>query len=309
MAEPIEWEEAACLVCRSVDRADSDSVTWRDAAFRYVLCRTCGLKYMNPRPTERWYHAFYEQEFWQEKIEYRGFTQLNKAPRTADEGLAKRLAKQRWRAERILQLTGRHVPLDQDSLVVDVGAAFGVTLHTLQDRFGCRVAGVEPSSAAREYAERELGVSFIGRYMEDLLHPGPLDGRVMLVLLSQVLENIVNPRAALRAVARLVGERGYVYIDTSNFFYYNAINPYHPYIFSPDTLEDLLAQCGFRVTGREHAPLPAAGVETPDPFLMFVAQPGPSAFVRTAAPVDELAARQRLGLQMMADRKAAKARR
>lgn len=309
MPEPIEWEQAACQVCGSVDRLPADGVSWRDARFEYVLCRTCGLKYMNPRPTARWYHAFYEREFWQEKLEYRGFRAKSPiAPLPSDEGWAKRLGKQRWRAERIARLVARTVSLGPSSLVVDVGTAFGVTLDLLRQRWQCQVAGVEPSLVSRDYAEREFGIGFLGRHFEDLYSPTVVDGQVSLVVMSQVLENILDPRAALHAVGRLLAPGGHLYIDTSNFFYYNAVNPYHPYIFSPATLEDLLAQCGFDVIDREHEPDPPAADAPVNRYLMFMARRGASLFHRCTVDAERLVADQGIGVARFSETRAAQKR-
>jgi SAM-dependent methyltransferase len=297
-AAPVEWETPSCLVCGGAERVPSDSVEWRGATFGYVLCAACGLKYMSPRPTQRWYHALYEQEFWQEKIANEGYSGKGPGARAGGDGLAQRLTKQRWRAARIVDAVSRFAPPRRDSLVVDVGAAFGVTLHELRQRYGCEVAGVEPSTVARAYAEREFGIRFLGRYMEDLFGPSPADGRVGLLIFSHVLENIVDPRAALAAAARLLAPAGRIYVDTSNFLYYNAINPYHPYIFSPDTLEELLARCGFSVEARQHAPHPRSASAAGDPYLLFVARVGASTFVRPPVSAAQLVADQERGLQL-----------
>jgi SAM-dependent methyltransferase len=251
---------------------------------------------MCPRPTERWYHGFYEQEFWQEKVEYRGFTTKTRSKRAATDGLARRLAKQEWRADRILRFVERSVNLAADSLVVDIGTAFGVTLHRIRERYGCRVAGVEPSLVAREYAQSQLRIAFIGRYMEDLFAPTAVDGQVKLLIFSQVLENILNPRDALTAARRLLQPGGSLYVDTSNFVYYNAVNPYHPYIFSPSTLEALLSECGFAVVDREHESPLTEALAPPNLYLTFLARPGVSPFVRRSRSVEEIVAEQQQGL-------------
>jgi SAM-dependent methyltransferase len=293
----IDWESPSCLLCAGSNRVPSDAVEWWGATFTYVLCGTCGLKYMCPRPTQRWYRAFYEREFWQEKVEYTGFTSNRLAPRLREEGLAKRLAKQHWRAQRIIRLAARRIRLDASSFVLDVGAAFGVTLDRFREKYGCRVAGVEPSTIARNYAEHDLGIPLAGRYVEDLFAPTAIDGEVSLIIFSHVLENVIDPAAALSAVHRLLRPGGHVYIDTSNFVYYNAINPYHPYIFSPDTLEALLGACGLVVIDREHEPPPMEAVAPSNRYLMFLAAPGVSTFVPRRRSVDEIVAEQRLGLE------------
>jgi hypothetical protein len=124
------------------------------------------------------------------------------------------------------------------------------------------------------------------------------------MILSQALENILRPRDALRAAARLLAPSGRIYIDTSNFYYYNAINPYHPYIFSPETLEELLASAGFHIIDREHKPHPRLSIDPAYPFLMVMAAPGAEAFERPPVDADALVADQALGLRKLADARA-----
>ena len=114
---------------------------------------------------------------------------------------------------------------------------------------------------------------------------------------TDVVRLVDQIAGALTTAHRLLQPGGYVYIDTSNFVYYNAVNPYHPYIFSPETLEALLSECGFTVVDREHEPAPAEVVAPPNPYLTFMARPGTSRFVRRHRSVEEIVAEQQLGLQ------------
>jgi SAM-dependent methyltransferase len=297
MPAKIDLIESACVVCDSNDYASSDSITWRGEVLHYVICRQCGLKYMRPRPTREWYLEFYEREFWDEKVEYRDFSRKQRQSMSADAGMQKRLEKQRWRAERIRQLLEPHRCLNSSAVVLDVGAAFGVTLHTLRERYGCQVLAVEPSQIARDYGSSELNVPYVGRYMEDLFEPQAFDRQVSAVLMSHVLENMVDPREALTAVRRMLCDDGCLYIDTCNFYYNNAINPYHPFIFNADTLTDLLAQTGFHVVAQHADEEPPKCAEPTDPYLVLVSRPGTACYTRRPVQVDRLLELQRIGLE------------
>ena len=72
MADEIQFEDVACLLCGGRDALPSDTVRWRQSELHWVICRTCGLKYMCPRPTRAWYRRFYQEEFWQEKVAFTG---------------------------------------------------------------------------------------------------------------------------------------------------------------------------------------------------------------------------------------------
>ena len=48
--------------------------------------------------------------------------------------------------------------------------------------------------------------------------------------MSNVLENIVDPLPVLEACRRVLAADGLLYVETPNFFHYDAMNPYHPYI-------------------------------------------------------------------------------
>ena len=311
MVGSIQFEQVACRLCGEDDGVGSDVIMWRGEELRYVICRVCGLKYMTPRPTGEWYRAFYEAEFWQEKVVNAEYHVSGKMPKQAvaeDEGLRRRLEKQRWRAERVVGILSQVADLGPDSKVLDIGTAFGVTLDAIRERWGCQIFGVEPSSLGRDYASTELGIELAGRYMEDMANPQEFDGQLDLVIMSHVLENTVDPLEGIESARRLLSGGGQLYLDTPNFYYYNAVNPYHPYVFGPETLEALLAKGGLRVVEWRMEPLPTEGCEPEDPFLTVVATPDPAVrFERTSLDVEQLVAAQALGVaRFKATRKAKK---
>ena len=292
------------MLCGGTDSAASDTIEWREQRLHYVICGSCGLKYMSPRPTQGWYLRFYEHEFWQEKATFQGYSSKGAREAAAiDEGTAKRVAKQRRRALRIADLLAPVVSLDSASLVIDVGTAFGETPALLRERHGCRVLGVEPSAHGRAYCAEVNGVELVGRYMEDLAERQPFDGEVDLVVMSHVLENIVDPRAALASARRLLRPEGSLYLDTCNFYFNNAVNPYHPYVFSPETLTDLLARCGFGLLAQYSETHPRQASWPTDPYLAVIARPAVAATLTRPVDVERLVADQQLGLSLLAESK------
>ena len=131
--------------------------------------------------------------------------------------------------------------------MLDVGCAFGLILHEIEKATGAKVFGIEPNRSARAEAERRAAVEFIGNSAEDVISLSAFHGAFDLIIFSNVLENIVDQRPILKACKQLLSDNGVLYIDSPNVFYYDAMNPYHPFIYSPETLTKLLGSCGLSV--------------------------------------------------------------
>ena len=299
MASNIEFEDVDCLICGSDETVPAGAIQWRYAEFCYVLCRVCGLKYMKPRPTHEWYVRFYEEDFWQEKIVNRGFLTRTRSAIPAEVGVQQRIAKQVWRAEQIYRIVTSTLNLTSDHLVLEVGASWGVSLAFLHRRTGCQILAVEPSDVTRSYAQENYGITFVGHVMEDLYKPQQIDGKVDVVIFSHALENIIDPLQALKTARRLLSPAGLVYIDTCNFYYYDAMNPYHPYIFGPETLAALLGKAGLQVVSSHYEDHPRVAKQPSNRYLIILAKKGQVVHNVPSLGVQQLITDQKLGLELI----------
>lgn len=245
----IDFETVTCLICDSSQSVPAGKTEWRGNTLSYVVCSSCGLKYMNPRPTQAWYIHFYATEFWEDKFarrSWRSGAKFNFLWKMFKGGVLGRIEKGRKRARQVVPEILKRVELGPTSKVLDVGCAFGLILDEIKTRTGAEVFGIEPNASARSEAERRTGIKFIGTSAEDIVSLKGHDGNFDLICFSNVLENIVDPRPILSSVSKLLSANGVLYVDTPNVFYYDAMNPYHPYIYSPDSIQRLLRLCGLQ---------------------------------------------------------------
>lgn len=95
--------------------------------------------------------------------------------------------------------------------ILDVGCGAGGHLAAGQE-LGCEVRGVEPSEPHSRIA-RLLGFSVDTRYYEDGMFPAESYG---LVIMSHVIEHILDPRAFLLSLYKLVQPGGAMLVVTPN---------------------------------------------------------------------------------------------
>ncbi len=248
----------ACPLCAGRVMIPNGKIRWLGNDFWYVVCPSCGLKFMNPRPTEESYRAFYRDYFWQQKIRNLGFYEEGQMWQTkrykwdnakrwsVREGRAKRKERAlELRLPAITETLSAHGALGRGKRILEVGAGFGVVLRELARRHGVAAYAIEPSTEARKSIEESGRVKLIGSYAEELetLKPAkPFDA----VIFSHVLENTVRPLDVLRAAKRHLARRGVIYVQTPNLHTFDQMNPYHPYIFSAHTLSFLAKKIGMK---------------------------------------------------------------
>lgn len=177
--EPVE----VCPICACAERA------LVDLEARVVRCRSCGHRFVSPRPT-------------QEEIA-RGYSQ----PTTYDDWIQvadARAAMWRRRFDRVLG----HDPAGR---LLDVGAGIGTFLAIARDG-GWSVEGTEVSTTAVVKARERHGIAIRAGLVEVAAPPGPFD----VISLWHVLEHLPSPGETLRYCGELLVERGRIVLAMPN---------------------------------------------------------------------------------------------
>lgn len=246
-----QMERVGCSFCGApaAQSIDVGAIAWKGERLSYRVCARCGLKYMDWRPTEAWYAFFYANEFWQSKT-----TEAD--PRA----VAQHRDWQTRRVRRIEKILTRAFDPATMKRVLEIGASWGETLNALRARYGWQVAAVEPSRLAQQNLREHFAIELAASVIEGLPERADLRGSFDLVLISHVLENTLDPLRSLRIIADMLKPGGHLFIDTPNIYYNDLENPYHPFIFFPETLINMLAATGFRTLLVDKADNPRPGV-------------------------------------------------
>lgn len=260
--EKLDFEFEAlesCPLCDGKVMTPAARINWLNTDFWYVTCPSCGLKFMNPRPTRESYLKFYADQFWQQKVRNMGFHQIGQVwqtgkykedneekwdPEFGRKNLSDKL--KRLRIDMITNTLKENVELGKDTNILEVGCSFPVTLEALNENFGCNVHAIEPSEEARAVIESGGKVKLIGRYAEELEDMKDKDLKFDVIIFSHVLENTVDPFTVVQNAAQLLKDGGVIYIQTPNLLVCDQMNPYHPYIFCRNTVKLMAEKAGLK---------------------------------------------------------------
>ncbi len=244
----LEFEETGCIICKYRKYTTSDTILWKNTKMHFVICQKCGLKYMNPRLTKKFYDSFYKNMFWEEKLAGDGFSFNDFSDKNIKKPSNIKLDNFGPHSYRLISQINDVIQLSSETKILELGTGRGGNLGLIKSKHNCKVFGVEPSDYVKDSASKQFGIKFIGSFVEEFADNSSYDGKFDLVIMSHILENTTNPINSLLTLRKLIKPKGYFYIETPNLYYhYHASNPYHPYIFSPETLELILKVTGFNV--------------------------------------------------------------
>ncbi|HEV3093351.1 MAG TPA: class I SAM-dependent methyltransferase [Solirubrobacteraceae bacterium] len=226
--------------------AHEGPIVARCDGYSVIDCESCGWAHLDPLPDEAELALVYERTYYQElnprwlekDRSEQDFWALEHADKLAD-----------WRS-----LLGR-----QTGALLDVGCSGGLLLEYATAQ-GWRAEGIEPSVQAVAEARDHGLVVHEGLYQDLELPAGSFD----VVHCKLVAEHLPDPPGFLAWAARLLAPGGVVTIHAPNDF--NPlqlaardalgledwwVGQLHLNYFTFDSLEQLLARCGFNAVARD----------------------------------------------------------
>jgi len=241
MTLEIELEPVVCNLCGSNEYDPylerMDLYTSLPGVFKMVRCRNCGLIYENPRPTANSWDAIYPPSYGQYNPSAQTQKLLSRLSRIY--GLRKRA--------RFIQR------YKKSGSLLDVGCATGDFLEVMANQPGWKVAGIEPHPEASAYA-RSLGLDVQTGTLDDLKSD---DLRFDVITMWHVIEHLFDPTASLEIINQHLQPGGIVILTTPNLdsldarlfgrFWTGFELPRHLFLFSTQSMRDLLERTGFQM--------------------------------------------------------------
>jgi SAM-dependent methyltransferase len=223
-------QRSSCPLCGSVSR---EHLFVKDG-WPIARCAECTLVYVDAELDRPALEAIYGRDYYQGAVfaDYLGERDV-------------RIESARSRVTQIARLA-------PGGNLLDIGCAAGFFLHAAAERYD--VAGVEVSAFASRYAREEFGLRV---QTGDIFDASFSDAQFHVVTLWDVVEHLVDPRAVLAEVARVMLSDGLLVLTTGDvegslatrdLEYWNLMTPpAHLSFFSRRTIERLLNDAGFEV--------------------------------------------------------------
>ena len=145
--------------------------------------------------------------------------------------------------------------------LLEIGPGHGLLLQFAASRAGIRASGwdISPTSIAQTRAIlADLGLANVALAEQDLFTADPGAQRFDAIVMSEILEHLEDPVAALRAAARWLKPRGTVWVNVPA----NSPAPDHIFLVeSPEHAQDLVRAAGFEVVSSRAFPMTGASLE------------------------------------------------
>ncbi|MFH0962988.1 MAG: class I SAM-dependent methyltransferase [Planctomycetota bacterium] len=267
--------EIACPLCGERSHEEQyktiDHTGTIPGEFRLVRCVSCGLTYLNPRPSVRDLAACYPPEYTAHRPpseqkrrtfglvkrlllrQYYGWPFNGHLPRRS--ALLRLVLSPLWKPFSRHRRNLRLFPFEGRGRLLDVGCGSGRYLDMMRTG-GWTVTGVEPDPEAAERARalRHLNVH-TGTVTDAPLERESFD----VITLWHVLEHVWNPNEVMERITGLLAPGGLLVVSTPvidgyaartlGSSWYHLDVPRHLLHFTRRRLTDLIAFHGFVVTG------------------------------------------------------------
>ena len=208
-----------------------------------VIC-DCGLIFLSPRHSEKWYNNFY-------KSEYDNFYRLETKKDYGKKGVIRN-------ANEIIDRIKKYFK-KPDIKILDIGCGSGTMLKHFGENFNTNnIYGIESSQECIQSLQSneingtivstDMNSNWVNKYYEYF----------DLIIMRHVLEHTFNPIEALRHIRTAIKKDGYIYISVPDMlnprielrdytdwweYWFRVV---HTYYFSYDTLSQVLFEAKFK---------------------------------------------------------------
>jgi SAM-dependent methyltransferase len=238
----VEMEEVRCNLCQSSDQEflfnRTDLALGLAGTFSMVRCRSCGLIYMNPRPTISAIGYYYPSS-------YEIFNLQD-----TESGSAQANWSRSYQLNKRCKAIIKH---KKSGRILDVGCATGQFLHQMRLFGQWERKGVELIPAVAEQGRDRYGLDIHAGMFEEAGYP---EAYFDVVSMWDVMEHVHDPAGTVREAARVLEPDGILAMSLPigdslgakvfGRYWVGYETPRHLHVFTRETLTQLLEQNGFR---------------------------------------------------------------
>lgn len=239
------FEKVKCYNCGQDDYrfflVGEEDLTGKEGEFQYVRCNSCDMVYQNPRIASDQIKEFYDGEYiaHRKKKDWGMLTPLyewamNKHDRDKD------------------KIVRKHVDLNDQTEVMDVGCAVGTFLLHLNKKYGVKMSGVDFKEGL-DYPGFDKIEFYNGLFYEQHIKAERYDA----VTMWHFLEHCYDPNQSLQMAHRVLKKEGKLIIevprlDSLTFKLFGkkwpgVQAPQHTVLFDKKQLVQMMEKNGFKV--------------------------------------------------------------
>lgn len=239
------FEGVTCYGCGADDYrfflSGEDDLTGKDGCFQFVQCNNCQLVYQQPRLELEQIKSFYDDEYILHRKENNWGVfnplvkwTLNKHDRVKD------------------RLIRKHLSLNSNSEVLDVGCGVGTFLLYLNSKYNCKMSGVDFKEIAGYPGFNKIEF-FLGLFYDQNITINRFD----MITMWHFLEHCYNPNKSLQMARKVLKDGGKLIIEVPRLdsFTYKLFGnkwpgiqaPQHTALYSKKAFTEILDKNGFRI--------------------------------------------------------------
>jgi 2-polyprenyl-3-methyl-5-hydroxy-6-metoxy-1,4-benzoquinol methylase len=224
--------------------------------YKVVVCDDCGFCFADEIPTQAEFDRYYEQMSKYEYDRYENHPSGDQMKHYAQ----------------IVDFIEPHLT-DKKVSILDLGCSTGGLLSIFKQRGFSNLLGIDPSPACVNSVQRLFGIDSRVNNFSGLTDAKKYD----LVILSEVLEHIVDLKEILAKIRNLLSDKGYLFIEVPDSGRWEAqisapfqqFSVEHINYFSQGSLDHLLLKNGFQATTRQEADYVSEKIN--EPVIMLLA--------------------------------------